>query len=259
MDDSVRTGKEIIDYLDFSNQVEAMVQARTQALEMLAAGPGEFILDAACGTGEDSRAIARRVGNRGRVVGVDANETVLNEARKRDSGAGPLHFVRGMLEALPFDDSYFDGLIANRILHLLPQAHTAFGELVRVLKPGGRIVLSEPDWGMLVVDSPYADIGQRVLSAASPPWENGVEGRNLYSLMKGVGLKQVTVIPVTGVFTRLDQAWRLLGLEDNAVFALRNGRVHKEELQQWVDRILDYEAEDKFFASLTGFIARGVK
>ena len=251
--------QEIIDYLDFPSTVEATKRAKAIALQLLAPQPNEYILDAGCGLGDDSRTIASKVGPQGLVQGIDSSETVVNEAQRRSKNlALSLSYVLGNLEALPFPDSSFDGVLANRILHMLKEAKSAFNEMLRVLKPEGRIVLSEPDWGTLIVNSPYPKISKRILNHASAPWPNSMEGSDLYAAMKEAGLSKIFIVPHTGVFTCLDQAWRLLSLENNARYCLENGLVKEEEVLKWVEALLESDAKGQFFASLTGFIAFGV-
>jgi SAM-dependent methyltransferase len=104
-------------------------------LEQLPAGP---VLDAACGTGRHAAFLAA---GRRDVIGVDANEAMLARAREKLPGAD---FRRGELTALPLADGEAAGAVCALALSHLPEIGPAIAELARVLRPGGRLVVSNP-------------------------------------------------------------------------------------------------------------------
>jgi demethylmenaquinone methyltransferase/2-methoxy-6-polyprenyl-1,4-benzoquinol methylase len=112
---------------------------RRQALRRAGLRPGMRLLDVATATGLLARGAVRIVGESGRVVGVDPSAGMLREARKALSG--PL--VRGWAEALPFRDDRFDMLSMSFALRHVAELEVAFAEYLRVLKPGGRLLLLE--------------------------------------------------------------------------------------------------------------------
>jgi ubiquinone/menaquinone biosynthesis C-methylase UbiE len=110
---------------------------------LLGLGPGDVVLDIACGPGNFSREFARTVGEDGLVVGIDASRTMLARAAEdlEAAGIGNLAFVRGDATALPFRDSSFDGVCCFAALHLFADPFGALDEMRRVLGPGGRIAI----------------------------------------------------------------------------------------------------------------------
>jgi len=98
---------------------------------------GERILDAACGTGTSTSALAKRGA---KLVGLDFSAGMIAEARRRHPG---LEFVEGDVQALPFGDDEFDVVTMSFGLRNVAEPQTALAELYRVLKPGGRIVVTE--------------------------------------------------------------------------------------------------------------------
>ena len=112
---------------------------RAMALEMLAVGPGDSVLDVGCGPGNFTRAFARASGD-GLVVGLDASRTMLEQAVIE---ANPPHvrYVRGDAAALPFPDASFDAVCCFAALYFIEQPLRAIDEIVRVLAPGGRVAL----------------------------------------------------------------------------------------------------------------------
>ncbi len=108
---------------------------------LLGLGPGDVVLDIACGPGNFSREFARAVGEDGLVVGIDASRTMLARAAEDLAGTGNLAFVRGDATALPFHDASFDGVCCFAALHLFADPFGALDEMRRVLGPGGRIAI----------------------------------------------------------------------------------------------------------------------
>lgn len=112
-----------------------------ETLKRMEVRPAEELLDVGCGTGAMMRALSERVP--GVVLtGVDPSRPMLDVARRRHPGAGDLR--EGRAEHLPFPDNRFDVVTSVSVLHYLRQPHAALREMARVLKPGGRLVLT--DW-----------------------------------------------------------------------------------------------------------------
>ena len=112
---------------------------RRRTLRRAGLRPGMRLLDVATGTGLVARGAVDILGEPGQVVGVDPSRGMLREARK--ALAGPL--VQGRAEALPFRDDLFDMLSMGFALRHVPDLEVTFREYLRVLKPGGRLLLLE--------------------------------------------------------------------------------------------------------------------
>jgi arsenite methyltransferase len=107
--------------------------------------PGETVADLGSGAGFDCFLAARRVGLAGRVIGVDMTDEMLARAwqnAERD-GFTNVEFRKGEIEALPIEDASVDVIISNCVLNLVPDKRKAFAEITRLLKPGGRMAVSD--------------------------------------------------------------------------------------------------------------------
>jgi arsenite methyltransferase len=107
--------------------------------------PGETVLDLGSGAGFDAFLAARQVGASGQVIGMDMTGEMVEKARANAQRLDihNVDFRLGKIEALPVDDSSVDVVISNCVINLSPDKAAAFGEIHRVLKPGGRIVISD--------------------------------------------------------------------------------------------------------------------
>lgn len=101
--------------------------------------PGQIVLDVACGTGALTVAAADAVGADGRTVGLDANPDMLAVARRK---WGNIEWREGRAEILPFDDSSFDAVVSQFGLMFFEDRPRALVEMMRVLKPGGRLAVA---------------------------------------------------------------------------------------------------------------------
>ena len=108
-------------------------------LDAAAVGSGQQLLDVACGTGVVAREALRRVGDNGRVAGVDANAGMLAVAAELAPG---VDFRHGVADALPFHDDTFDAVVCQFGLMFFPDRAAAIREMLRVLKPDGRFAVA---------------------------------------------------------------------------------------------------------------------
>jgi ubiquinone/menaquinone biosynthesis C-methylase UbiE len=105
-------------------------------------GPGDRVLDVACGTGALTLAVAERVGSKGSVVGLDANPQMLAVARRKPTR---IEWIEGTAESLPLPDRSFDAVVSQFGLMFFSDRAAALREMRRVLRPNGRLAVAVCD------------------------------------------------------------------------------------------------------------------
>ncbi len=107
--------------------------------------PGETVLDVGCGAGTDLLLAAGKTGSRGRAIGVDMTDAMIERAcaSARTAGLSHVEMRKGDATRLPVADASVDVVISNGVLNLVPEKELALAEIMRVLKPGGRLQIAD--------------------------------------------------------------------------------------------------------------------
>jgi SAM-dependent methyltransferase len=153
--------------------------------------PGDVVLDVGSGSGTDTLIASREVGPVGRVYGLDMTTAMLDKLRTNiaHSGAANAEPLAGDAEEIPLPDASVDAVTSNGVLNLVPDKRRAFGEIHRVLRPGGRVQIAD-----IVVGQPISD----ACRADPALWAECVVGACLESdylrLFAEAGFEGITVL-----------------------------------------------------------------
>jgi SAM-dependent methyltransferase len=153
--------------------------------------PGETVLDLGSGGGIDCFLAWRQVGPGGRVIGVDMTPDMLAkaEAGKEKLGAANVEFRRGEIEALPVESESIDAVISNCVINLSPDKPAVFRETYRVLKPGGRISISD-----IVTDGDFSPELRARLDQWAECVTGAVDAREYIGMMREAGFVDIRVV-----------------------------------------------------------------
>jgi SAM-dependent methyltransferase len=231
------------DYLD--EAAEALAVVKRAALAHLALRKGDHVLDLGCGAGSDLLALADAVGPCGRVVGVDSSEALVRVARVRTAHNPAVHVQAADGLALPFPDGTFHATCTQRTLMHVEDPAGVVQQMARVTRKSGTIVLSEPDWDTLIIDSDDLTTARRVAKANADRAPNPDIGRRLGTLAYRAQLDVLEVNCTAVTFQDRHVADAVL-LIQSAAESLTDHSV-----QQWWDRLGDDPQLRPFFAALT--------
>jgi ubiquinone/menaquinone biosynthesis C-methylase UbiE len=194
------------------------------------------------------------------VVGIDNSETRIGEAQKRSQGLHvPAEFRIDDVYHLDEADNVFDGCRADRVFHELVNGERAFAEMVRVTRPGGRIVIVDVDWETLVIDAPNRAVTRRIVNLICDNFGNGWVARALFRYFKQAGLVGVAVTPMTAIVNEYAQADQGFGFSTTAGAAQAAGDISKTEMIDWLNCLKNADEAGDFFCSITGYSVSGRK
>jgi len=236
---------------------------KDDSYDWMQAQRGHRVLDLGCGPGTDTLALAERVGSDGMVVGIDHDPAMLKEAerRAREARLGT-RIVHHLADAtrLPLRSGSFDASRSERLFQHLPDPAAALGELLRVTRRDGWVVVLDTDWGTLSLHSPEIEIERRLARVHTDHLlHNGYAGRQIYHLFKrqGVADLRVAVYPLYAL--ELAQVRVLMVLDEVERKAIDLGIVTQAELRRWHASLQALEAEGGVFCTATLIMVAGRK
>jgi ubiquinone/menaquinone biosynthesis C-methylase UbiE len=193
--DAAGDAESYADYLSHVNSLESVGDGKRERARLLGLRQGARAIEIGCGLGDDARALSRLVGPHGEVIGLDSSTALLERAQaRRQADDGPITFLAGDAHDVPFDAGTFDAARAERTLQHLEDPARAVGELTRVTRSGGVVLVNEPDWGTLVSTGRPPELVRAMLAAAEAQIRNPWIGRELAGLFVDAGLTDVAVL-----------------------------------------------------------------
>jgi len=258
--DATENPAALVGYLDAISPSDVARAYKRLTFALQDAHEGDRLLDLGCGTGQDALELARVVGENGQVVGVDKSKAMVAEARRRVARSSvPVCFIVGDAYELPFRADSFDGCRADRVFQHLDDPRRAISELVRVCRPGGGLVISEPDWETVVIDAAHRALTRRITDFLCDGFSNGWAAHQLRRLLKEAGADHVSVTPVPVVVTDLDMAEQMLELTATVDRAREAGVISTLDHNAWLEELIRANQADQFFLAFTGYVASARK
>jgi ubiquinone/menaquinone biosynthesis C-methylase UbiE len=248
-------------YLDTFRTAAFVQEYKKKSYALLDVQEGDLILEVGCGPGDDARALAQMVGSTGSVIGVDNDPNMVAEARLRAVGTGlSVAFYLCDIQRLAIANGIFDACRAERVFQHLQDPGKALSELIRVAKPGARILVMEPDWETLAIDVPDKATTREIVNfICDRIVRNGWMGRQLPNLFRASGLTKVGIIANAIPLTDFILADRLWGLMRNVERARKAGVITASESQAWIQSLKQAGRDNQFFGAVTGISALGIK
>lgn len=185
--------------------------------------PGEVVLDMGSGAGVDVFLAARKVGPSGKVIGIDATDEMIEKARlsARKIGLENVEFRKGVIESLPVETGTVDVIISNCVINLSADKDAIFREAFRVLKPGGRLSISDR-----VLIRPLKERARENLDLWSACVSGAILEEEYLAKLKAAGFEEVKVVD-RHVFTREEAGLMARSLIDSI---RKDGEEHDEDM-----------------------------
>src|SRR5262245_4043333 len=191
-----------------------------------------------------------------RVVMLDVSKTMIREARQR----GLPNVLVGDGICLPFASASFDGCWADRTFQHLPQPMATLQELVRVLRPGGRIVVVDPDYDTQVVSVTDQALARRIRQyRADTNLQDGTLSHQMIRMFVAAGLRDVQVEGMALVIQDPTAVDNVMGLRTWAASAHRRGDMPAADVARWEQAIDESIVQGHFLYAVTFFLTSGVK
>lgn len=244
-----------------SRRVEAVyltpdvVSQRREVMKALQLVAGERMLDVGSGPGLLVAEMPAAVGPKGRVCGIDASETMLAMARKRCAGVPWCEFQKADATALPYPDSSFDAGVSTQVYEYVRDIPGALAELHRVLRPGGRALILDTDYGSLVIHTEHPARMARILSVWDQHFVHAHLPRVLSRELREAGfvVRHRASIPMFNPEFR-DNTYGKGMLEMMRSFAVGKDGISESEADDWYAEFAHLAAQDRFFFSLNRYL-----
>jgi ubiquinone/menaquinone biosynthesis C-methylase UbiE len=240
----------LVRFLDERGASSFFIDNRRQRLDRLCIQHGDAVLEVGCGTGDFTHNLQSAAGQSGVVVGIDLSSTMVTTARNRsEGGAATPRFCVADATRLPFADATFDACTAERVLFHLEQPERAVAEVARVVRPGARVALFEPDWRTMTINAPDRELTEKIVDLyvrrlASP----GAAGA-LPQMLRAAGFEEIDEMPAEHVRTERSEGGS--GLRSTLAGAVRSGALSREQVTAWGASVREAAAAGRYSFSLT--------
>jgi ubiquinone/menaquinone biosynthesis C-methylase UbiE len=242
-----------ISALESFDQFEQLQELKKLGVERIGVGPGARVLEVGCGFGLQTLRLARRVAPDGSVAGCDLSADFLAEAQRRAQAAGlDIAFTQARAEALPYAEHAFEVLWAERVLIYVPDVRQAVSEMRRVLRPGGRAALIEPDISTSTINLEDRALVRRVMGHEADTnvahgWLPGL----LRGVLEEVGFREIELATRVVLFApELAASY----FEQCGRSATTAGVISDVELQEWNAGIQELVVRKSLFAKVGYFL-----
>lgn len=254
----------LLDTMDATGKWPAVRELRAWESRQLGLRPGQRLLDVGCGLGDAALALAADLGDGGEVVGVDSSSAMVAAANARASTARcRVRFVVGDACSLDAMDSSFDAVRSERTLQWLTDPSGAIREMVRVVRPGGRVSLIDTDWSSFTIDVGDQRVIELVREAFAVEQRRPSNiGRRLHLLVADAGLTVLARTEATHRWTSWDPdvdaapagCFSIRSVADDLV---ESGRLTAREGDEFVSTIERAARDGRFAAHLTMYAVVG--
>ena len=254
--DRTGTPEAFAEYLEHIGTDDRVRRHNRKRAEAAGIAPGQRVLDVVCGVGFDASLLAELVGPAGQVIGVDHSTAMAERATARFATSGlPVVFRTADAHALPFDGGVFDAAWTERVLVHVADPAQVVREMVRVVRPGGTVVIAEADYHAYVIDSLDPAVAGRVLARHARGLRHPDIGRRVRRLCLEAGAAEVRMRPEVRLVHELEYADKILLLRDLLGAAVVEGELGADAAAAWWSGLEELQGRGTFLVGLPFFVA----
>ena len=243
---------------EFNASVGAKAR-RARILAALALEPGDRAVDVGSGPGHQAFEISPVVGSSGGVEGIDPADSAVEIARRRCFDLTNVNFRIGEASRLPFPASILDAAMSSQTFEYLEDVPGALAEMFRVLKPGGRVLVHDTDWGATLWHSSDAERMARIMSNWDGHLADPHLPQTLGRRLADAGFTDVRVEPVVQLEANCDPGSTSSVLMKFVVGYVVSQEVLQDEADAWENDLRELSANGDYFYSATEYIFTGRK
>jgi SAM-dependent methyltransferase len=227
---------------------------RAKILHALALKPGDRVLDVGSGPGHQAFEMSSVVGDIGHITGVDAADSAIEIARRRCVALPNVRFQHGDAADLPFDEATFDAVMSSQVFEYLDDVGRALAEMFRVLKPGGRVLVHDTDWGAMLWHASDPARMVRMLKVWDGHLADPHLPQTLGRKLTNAGFKNVRAEAVVAVETTYDPSSVSAILMKFVIGYVVSQGITQSEADAWADDLRALGSSSDYFFSLNEYI-----
>lgn len=239
------------------NASPGAINRRAAIAGALALQPGHRVLDVGSGPGHQACEMWNAVGETGEIIGIDPSPTAIDISSQRASELSNVRFLPGTAEQLDFDTGRFDRVMSSQVFEYLDNTEPGLGEMFRVLKPGGRILIHDTDWGTLL----WRSRDDARMSRITKAWADHVIDphlpQRLAPKLRKAGFEDISATPVVHLELRYDPSYLSAVVMSFIAGYVETRGIPADEIKAWTDDLRSPETD--YFFSLTEYIFTAVK
>lgn len=241
------------------NASAGATERRRRISAALALQPGDNVLDVGSGPGHQAVEMAAVIGATGRLVGIDPAESAISISTRRCADLSNVHFQLGDVAELPFEPGVFDAVMSSQVFEYLEDVLGGLKEICRVLRPGGRVLIHDTDWGATLwcANNPHRmshilEVWDRHLADPHLPQTLGMK-------LRAAGFTDVQVEPIVQLETELSPGCLSDVLMRFVIGYAQSQDIPAAEIDAWVEDLVGLSASGQYFFSSNEYIFTAIK
>ena len=246
IDDSAKP-QDFASYLEFIEGSKVIKFLRENLFDLLPFTRNSRVLDAGCGLGAHTRALAKKIGPAGSVTGIDRSGLMIEKAKSFpvEVGSAEIRFDTGDICALPYENECFDAIFTDRVFIHVSEPERALAEFRRVLKPGGYVAMSETDWSVTDI-TPSSEQLTLLVAEKLSSFANASFGAEMDKYFRQAGFE---VLQHNGHFhshKEYDLTWKVMNMEGAGHRLIEKGLLTKEQYVALKEGLQQAEVSGEF-------------